>query len=528
MKPAPEPVRVLLAWCPQWPVLAARMIHRVAAETPMALVAKGAVVACSATARAEGIEPGDRLRQAQHRCPDLLVLQHDPDAELRAFEPILRAMADVVPGVHLVRPGVAAVRIQGAARFYGSEARAAQELAHAVRRVHPDHAPDVRVAVADGLFAAEQAAYQGVEVVPPGGSPGLLADLPVTVIAEAAGDPRMANVLRRMGIRTVGALAGLPREHVFDRFGAAGLRAHQLACGLDAPILNPRTAPDELAARVVLEEPTAVIELVVAECEAAVGKLIARIDDDALICTGIRIVTHHEPGPRESAGAIHERQWRHPWHLGVREILDRVQWQLTDLAGQQPRPVTLVEVAPTELDAAVHHSQGLWGDRPDDQVLHTLSALQHRLGYDAVQVGSVVGGRMLHERQVFSPFGQAGPDRATRRLEQPWPDAVPGPAPSVVFQEAQAMRVLSDRQTPLTVSDRGVLTGVPSWVLLPGARERRRITAWAGPWPVNQRWWRRPLVDQQPLHRFQLVDDRQEAWLVLGVASDWWAEAKYD
>lgn len=527
MKPAPAPVRVLLVWCPHWPVLAARLIHGVPPQAPMALVAKGAIVASSATARAEGVEAGDRLRQAQHRCPDLVVLQHDPDAELRAFEPVLRAMTDVVPGVHLVRPGVAAVRVQGAARFYGTEAAAAQAVADAVRRVHPDQAPDVRVSVADGLFAAEQAAYQGVDIVPPGGSPGLLAELPVTVIAEAAGDPRMANVLRRMGIRTIGALAGLPREHVFDRFGAAGLHAHQLACGLDAPILNPRTAPDELAARVVLEEPSAAIELVVAECAPEVDQLLGRIDDRALICTGIRIVTHHEPGPRESAGAIHEREWRHPWHLGSREILDRVQWQLTELAREQPRPVTLVEIAPTELDAAVHHSQGLWGDRPDDQVLHTLTALQHRLGYDAVQVGRVVGGRMLHERQSFSPFGQAGPDHATRRLEQPWPDSVPGPAPSMVFRQAQPIWVLTDRESTLAVSDRGVLTGSPTWVQLPGSHQRRGISAWAGPWPVNQRWWRRALTDQRPLHRFQLVDDRQEAWLVLGVGGDWWAEARY-
>lgn len=527
MKPAPEPVRVMLVWCPQWPVLAARMIHRVPAEAPMALVAKGAVVACSPTAREEGIRPGDRLRQAQHRCPDLTVLQHDPDAEQRAFEPVLRAMADVVPSVHLVRPGVAAVRASGAARFYGSEVRAAQELQIAVRRAHPDGAPEVHVAVADGLFAAEQAAYQGVEIVPPGDSPGLLADLPVTVIAEAAGDPKMANVLRRMGIRTIGALAGLPREQVFDRFGASGLRAHQLACGLDAPILNPRTAPDELAARIVLEEPSDAIEVIISECGSAVEQLSARINDGSLVCTGIRIITHHEPGPRESAGEIHEREWRHPWHLGAREILDRVQWQLADLGKKKHRPITLVEIAATELDAAVQHSQGLWGDRPDDHVLHTLTGLQHRLGYDAVLVGSVVGGRMLHERQSFSPFGQATPDRAVRRLEQPWPDTVPGPAPSVVFQEAQAMRVLTEHGTSLSVSDRGVLTGVPTTAQWPG-REASRISAWAGPWPVNGRWWRRAQTDQKPLHRFQLVDDHQQAWLVLHAAGQWWAEARYD
>ncbi|MDI5944002.1 DNA polymerase Y family protein, partial [Micromonospora sp. DH15] len=72
------PVRTLLLWCPDWPVLAAELVDGVPATGAVAVLHANRVVACSEAARAEGVRRGLRKREAQGRCPRLTVVDHDP------------------------------------------------------------------------------------------------------------------------------------------------------------------------------------------------------------------------------------------------------------------------------------------------------------------------------------------------------------------------------------------------------------------------------------------------------------------
>lgn len=523
-----SPVRVMLLWCPGWPVLAARLTQGIAADAPLALTDRGAVVACSAAAKLEGVTAGLRIRQAQHRCPDLIVLTHDIVAEARAFEPMLHAVEEKIPDVHVVRPGVAAVRAQGAGRFYGGEHAAASALfAHLHDFTeHELRLPvDLRIAVADGLFTAEQAAYASstvtpVHIVPAGGSTDFLAGLPVRV----ACDSKLDNLLQRMGIRTLGDLVQLPRDQVHARFGAAGLRAHQLAAGEDTPILSPRTVPPQLGMHVLFDPAADRVEQIITRCEPAAADFARLLTRSSLICTEIRVTVQLEPD------ALFERLWRHPWQFGSAEVLDRIRWQLEDLAAEAATvdddslgaSVLSVQVLPESVDNAEHHAQGLWGDRPDEKVEHALTTLQHRLGHDAVLTSTVAGGRLLHERRVLRPWGDALPTVRERRLEQPWPGTVPGPSPATVFSSAGQVQVCTAAGEPVTVDERGTVSGEPAWLRTPEGR--RRIVQWAGPWPIRQRWWRKG----KRLNRFQLIDSQQSAWLLLADGDTWFTEARYD
>ena len=80
--------------------------------------------------------------------------------------------------------------------------------------------------MADGLFAAVLAARRGL-IVPPGGTPGFLAPFPVGIL----GRPELAELLDRLGIRTLGDFAALPESHVLGRFGADGVLCHRVAGG---------------------------------------------------------------------------------------------------------------------------------------------------------------------------------------------------------------------------------------------------------------------------------------------------------
>lgn len=516
------PVRVLAMWWPQWSLIAAREAAGTPADAPLVVIAKGIVIARSAAAASEGVTEGLRVRHAQARCPDLQVLAHDPAVEQRAFEPVLRIVEQHAPLVQVVRPGLAAVRAIGLTRFYGSETAAADTLARAVQE---EFEYDVRVAVADGLFAAEHAAYATTGEVPwrqlaPGRSTDFLAQLPVTVLASAVDDSRMPNMLRRMGVRHLGDFAALPRGDVHARFGATGLRAHQLACGQDAPAISPRSVPLDLDLRVVCDPPLVDIELLIAQCTPAVDRLVTALMEHALICNQIRLALHTE------SGLVHERLWRHPWQFTASELHDRIRWQLDEFAAETSErhdAVSLVTMAPESLEDASHHAEGLWGDRPDEHVVRTITQLQARLGHDAVLSASVGGGRLLDERRVLRPWGEATPEPTQRRPDQPWPGSLPGLSPATVFAQARPATVLDAVGTPVRVDSRGGLSKPPATLQF-GDGPARRITAWAGPWPIQQRWWSNPVT----VNRFQVVDDRDDAWLLLTGGGHWWTEARYD
>ena len=176
--------RMVVVWCPDWPV--------VAAGAPpgglTAVIHANRVVACSPAARAEGVRPGLRRREAQSRCPELELLTHDPARDARAFEPVLVALEQLTPWVEVLQPGECAFPSRGAARYHGGEPSLITTVTAAVHAT-PGVRATCQVGIADGTFAATLAARRaGVESTIPeagladrwgGGTGGPEADRPV-------------------------------------------------------------------------------------------------------------------------------------------------------------------------------------------------------------------------------------------------------------------------------------------------------------------------------------------------------------
>nr|MBA3289205.1 DNA polymerase Y family protein [Acidimicrobiia bacterium] len=53
----------------------------------------------------------------------------------------------------------------------------------------------------------------------------------------------------------------------------------------------------------------------------------------------------------------------------------------------------------------------------------------------------------------------------------------------------------------------------------------RRVTAWAGPWPLDERWW--DPAQHRRVARLQVVTDDGAAHLVLAEQRRWWLAAAY-
>jgi protein ImuB len=102
---------------------------------------------------------------------------------------------------------------------------------------------------------------------------------------------------------------------------------------------------------------------------------------------------------------------------------------------------------------------------------------------------------------------------------------VPAPAPAVVHPEPLATEVVDATGAVVAVGGRGLASAPPARLRIAGG-SWTAITAWAGPWPVDERWWDPGL--HRRLARLQVVTADGTAHLLKLSGGTWWVEATYD
>jgi len=475
----------------------------VAERGPRGLVVRSA----SAEARAEGVAVGLRRREAEARSAGLVVLDADDTADARAFELVVRAVEELVPRLVLERPGRLSFPTRGPSRYFGGDDALAAQIAGLVRGLG---VADARVGVAAGTFAAGLASRgtgeRGLEVlvIPPGETAAFLASWPVTVLADPVdathgGGGELVDLLARLGLRTLGAFAALPAAAVLGRFGPAGALAHRLARGEMAHDPVATVPPEELAETIELDPPATRVEEAAFAAKMLADRLLAHLDVLGLCCTRVVVEAETEHGERLT------RCWRHEGALTPATLVARVRWQLDAwlLADGRARTrddaapddvvtagLVLLRLAPDDLGPATGRQLGFWGGNPAaaDRAGRALARVQGMLGPDAVVTAVAAGGRTPVEQGSWVPWGEERGDPAPG--PQPWPGAVPGPAPARIFDPPVAAELVDGTGTPVTVSGRGEPSGAPAglWcAVLPGGGGP--LVAWNGPWAHDLRWW---------------------------------------
>ena len=548
-----RPVRTLVVWCPDWPVVAAGVPVDVAA----AVLQTGRVMAASPVARAEGVAPGMRRREAQARCPALKVLDHDPARDARTFEPVAAALEAITPRIEISEPGRCCFPTRGPSRYFGGDEALVDRAAGLVVETVPPGAR-VRVGVADGRFpatvaargatgaraAAAGAAAAGAAVVPPGGGPAFLAPQPLsslTALLDPDDDPRplddLLDVLGRLGLRTLGELAALPASDIVARFGVLGEAVHRLASGRDARPPATRPPPPELAVTTEFDPPIERVDTAAFVARSLADELHHRLGSRGLACTRVAIVAESEHGER------FERVWRHEGTLSAGAVADRVRWQLDGwLNGSAlARPtagISLLRLVPDEVVPATGRQLGFWGAAAgaDERVIRAVARLEGLLGPEAVTVPEWRGGRGPGERVAQvpaagvdladhdrTPTGAGGPDREA--VNQPWPGRIPDPSPATVHPQPIPAELVDADGAVVGVSGRGTISGDPTKMAVAGG-PWAPVVGWAGPWLVDERWWDPASARRRA--RFQARTDDGRAHLLAIEGSRWWIEATYD
>ena len=418
--------------------------------------------------------------------------------------------------------------------------------------------PACRVGIADGPFAARLAAREGM-IVPRSATPKWLARFPVEVL----GLPELADVLRRLGIRTLGDFAGLDEAAVLARFGSEGGFAHRLARGLDEHPLVLGDPPADLTVCRELDPPADRADALAFVAVGLAEELVGRLAPHGLAATQLLVEAETEHG--ESL----QRCWRGDRPFTARAMVDRVRWQLegwlqgpvitAPTAGVTMLRLTVGEAVPDEgrqLDFAGGVAEA------SRQVERGLARVQGLLGHEAVLNAVRTGGRGPGEQIRLVPWGEElsrmttapglpASRRPAREVGEdgrrrapvagrgaavvtagggdapPWPGRLPPPSPALVHTVPVPVEVLGPDGEPVGVTGRGRCTAVPSRLRLPAAAGSSVvILGWAGPWPADERWW--DPVTARRRARLQVLLEDGTAHLLVLEQGRWCLEATYD
>jgi len=454
------------------------------------------------------------------------------------FDQVLTAVTAFCPAVEAVEPGVCAFGARGPARYFGGEIALARRIIAAVTDLGATGqiatgqiatgqiaTGQIRAGVADGLFAAHLAARAArpVLIIPPGRTAEFLAGQPVSVLVghqqsgpDLPGQDLVA-LLTRLGLHTLGDLAGLPASDVASRFGAAGETAHRLARGLGSRPLAVRPPAEDLSVNQEFDPPEPLAEPVVFAAKALAERMHQGLAARGLACVRVQVRASCTDG-REN-----RRLWRHDGLLSASAVADRVRWQLDSWRVPADGGIAVLRLIPDQVVHATGHQLALWGETVvSDRVARAAMRVQAMLGHEAVLRPALGGGRDVSERVNHVPFGEK---RQPRLAEgPPWPGRIMGAAPGVVYPFAREADVTDEAGDAVTVTGRCVLSAAPAWLAADG-EPPLRITGWAGPWPLSERWWDPAAARRRA--RFQLLTGDGRAWLAAVQDGRWLIEAGY-
>ena len=202
---------------------------------------RGVVTTCCYIARISGVRSAMPMFKALKACPEAVVIK--PDFPKYRFESqrILGLAADLTPLIQNLSLDEAWMDLSGTERLHG--APPAITLARLQARIETETGLTVSIGLAPNKFLAKIASEldkpRGFSVI---GSEakGFLAGKPVRILPGVG--PAMVATLEKAGYRTVGDLARADRKGLADRWGAHGLRLHDLAHGRDTRAVNPNEA----------------------------------------------------------------------------------------------------------------------------------------------------------------------------------------------------------------------------------------------------------------------------------------------
>jgi protein ImuB len=463
------------------------------------------LVALDGAARSLGLRPGELLGRVRARIG--VPLQIHPSEQGEEFAALLRLCgwaSRYTPTVAPFGPAEGThglyLDIEGADHLMGGEEALLRDLA---RRLAEAGIP-ARLAMADTpgcAFALARYGEADNPRVPPGEGAVHLAGLPVEALRL---EGRVASGLRRLGLRTVGAVEALPRSGLGRRFGLPLLLRLDQAHGRRPEPLAPLGEAESFSASRGFLDPIGRQSDVVTTAASLMEEIAPRLEQAGLGACALRLTLHRVDGLARSFDLGLSRPERCPERIAdlVRLRLERLGSALDAGFGFET-----VALAVTTAEAMTARQVSLGGTEAGDRIASLADTLAQRIGRRLVRLAP----RESHQ-----------PERAEGRVlwtapTLPFPDHLSA-RPLVLFARAEAA------QDVFAIAP----DGPPHrfrWRM-----EEHRVAHAEGPERIASEWWHQTeeprdyyRIESEAGRRLWLYrdgphrSDRPAAWFVHGM-----------
>ena len=480
-----------------------------------------------------GVQVGMRRRHAQGLCPDLEIATYQPDRDRRAFNTVVRTINEIVPLIEVSEPGVIVFATRGPSRYFGGDEPMASKIVQVLRSsIVADS--QFGVGIADSRLAAHIAAHISAQspakntarntarntaktpfIVEPDQTKVWLAKQSVRVLSEFANiSGETVSLLERLGLNTLQDVCKLGESVLAGRFGELGVELHRLARGDEQhPLAAVAPPPEHLCSR-AFEEPITDQQTLLNNVQIMAEEFSDYFVKHGAIC--VRLILKFE----SETGAHSERLWYRPQGLTARAIIESAKWQIESWSHNSA--LVRVQLIADEVRTDTARQLKLWGGvtQVDETATRAIGRLTELLGSTAVHLVKWQGGRDLQDnfQLVSASHFQTRQSELNASTEKPkWRGSLPTPSPSVVYSEPQLVQVVDKDKNLLRVSARHELSAEPVQLII--SKQRYKVISWAGPWPIEEKWWdtarSRRLVRLQVVIEKLLPDGSQQVQALL-------------
>jgi protein ImuB len=282
-------------------------------DAPVVLTVEGthgliihAVTRCAAE---RGASAGARLTDARALDPALVAIPADPEGDAALVQQLAKWSGRWSPLVEVDGPDGLRLDVTGVAHLFGGE----RELAHDVQRCFAQAGLTAKVAIGPTAAAAWALAHHA-PCICRGDVEARLARLHVAALRL---DPDTIRTLERLGLKTIGALGGVPRLALARRFGGAEnvVDALDRALGRKPEPLTAASADPSPRALLKLEEPATHPEAASQALERLIPSLVRELQERHLGARRLSLIGYRVDGSTGVASAATSIASREPKHL---------------------------------------------------------------------------------------------------------------------------------------------------------------------------------------------------------------------
>jgi protein ImuB len=308
--------RVFSIWLPHLAVERWARTSAFGPDDPVVLTVEGThgpiIHAVTRAAAERGARAGARLTDARALDPALLAVPADPEGDAALVERLARWAGRWSPLVEVDGDDALRLDVTGVAHLFGGE----RGLVEDVQTKFAVVALSIRVAMASTAAAAWALAHYGnaAALICGKDTGAKLADLPVAALRLP---PEATRTLERLGLKTIGLLAGIERRSLARRFREADNPVDALDRALGRKPEPLTSVPSERPPRALLklEEPATHLEAPSQALERLIPDLVQQLQRRHLGVRRLALIGFRVDGSTAAASVATAIPSREPKHL---------------------------------------------------------------------------------------------------------------------------------------------------------------------------------------------------------------------